>query len=1314
MKIIQKNIVRFMMTALMASLMSLARAAEPGEADACLSPSALSAGETVDGVLDTNDCVSASGRLQDYYEVTLSDPGTLLVEMTSEDFQTLVGVYSEDGNELLGYDLGDPAANLALPAGTYWLFASTAVVDADAPPQGAYTLNVTESEVPQQGCGDEFTAVPGTIVQGSFSATDCIDMIAHDSDEVDRYNDGYRIYVEANETLYATLVADIDFRFSWWMDDVNVSPLLGLPADRARTMAISSNETPMLHRLYALADEHQATGSYTLTFSTEPPVSPPERAALIDLYNATDGDNWTNNTGWLDVEGTECSWHGVHCDGTGELLALDVQNNGLNGQIPVAIGDLENLVFLGLANNDGLAGTIPAEIGNLSNLTTLALHNNGLTGQVPIEIGDLEQLEHLYLMGNALTGEIPASIGNLTALKTLHLLRNHFTGAFPTAIQSLTNLEVLWLADNQFSGPLPMWLDHLTNLRLLHLWSNDFSGEIPANLGQLTQLTTLHLYSNNLTGQIPAELGQLDTLLSLNLQLNQLEGSLPPAIGSLTELEYLDLGGNQLSGSLPAELGDLVNLTELYLWDNQFSGELPNSLTNLTSLTSAGIAGNCYNTSDEALIAFLDGADEDWHLQGDCAEPVPDFGDSQACENPPALSLETVINGTLDAGTDCFIESGRMSDRFLVELTEPTVLRTTVEAADFTPLISASELPSEAVIVQRYSETGTVMVEYALPAGDYRIAVTSYEADPDAPLTGSYTLTTEVLGESQSACISNSAVVAGTVTDGYIDSDDCEDQSAIGNGHRLDNYVIWLQEGAQLEVTLSSDFNARLFHWISGGELTSTDVADQGNGVSYHMEAAEEGYHHFYVSPDVINEEGSYTLEFSTPFDPGVSQAEREALIALYNATDGHNWTNNDGWLGEAGSECTWHGVACNGEERLVRLELSGNNLDGQLPADIGNLTQLSNLNLADNNLVGQIPVELWDLTSLHWIVLWSNSFEGELPAAVGNLTQLRGLDLGGSQLTGSLPVTLGNLVNLTELYLWGNQFSGELPNSLTNLTSLTSAGIAGNCYNTSDEALIAFLDGVDEDWHLQGDCPEPVPDFGNLQACENPPALFLETVINGTLDTDTDCFIESGRMSDRFLVELTEPTVLRTTVEAADFTPLISASQLPSEALLIQRVTGTGTVMVEYALPAGDYRIAVTSYEADPDAPPTGGYILTTELLDESQTGCRDSAVVAGTVTGGNINSDDCEDQSEIGNGHRLDGYVIWLHEGARLDVTLSSDFSARLSHWALNSYVTSTEVVEQGNSVSYRIEAGEEGYHQFYVSPDVIDEEGNYTLEF
>ena len=65
---------------------------------------------------------------------------------------------------------------------------------------------------------------------------------------------------------------------------------------------------------------------------------------------------------------------------------------------------------------------------------------------------------------------------------------------------------------------------------------------------------------------------------------------------------------------------------------------------------------------------------------------------------------------------------------------------------------------------------------------------------------------------------------------------------------------------------------------------------------------------------------------------------ERAALIALYDSTDGANWTTDTNWLGAVGTECTWFGVECRMfdvnplEMYVYTLDAGGNNLSGIIP----------------------------------------------------------------------------------------------------------------------------------------------------------------------------------------------------------------------------------------------------------------------------------------------------------------------------------------------------------------------------------------------
>ena len=136
-----------------------------------------------------------------------------------------------------------------------------------------------------------------------------------------------------------------------------------------------------------------------------------ERAALVTLYNSTDGDNWINNTGWL-LSVDHCSWFGVGCVRGDRVTGVGLSQNNLTGSIPAELGTLTLLDGLGLAGNN-LTGSIPAELGNLTLLVILALDRNNLTGPIPAELGNLTLLAFLLLFSNELSGAVPLPVANL-------------------------------------------------------------------------------------------------------------------------------------------------------------------------------------------------------------------------------------------------------------------------------------------------------------------------------------------------------------------------------------------------------------------------------------------------------------------------------------------------------------------------------------------------------------------------------------------------------------------------------------------------------------------------------------------------------------------------------------------------------------------------------------------------------------------------------------------------------------------------------------------------------------------------------------
>ncbi|MFI0428880.1 leucine-rich repeat domain-containing protein [Mariniflexile sp. HMF6888] len=329
----------------------------------------------------------------------------------------------------------------------------------------------------------------------------------------------------------------------------------------------------------------------TYSFGQTCVVPQSEKDALMALYNATNGPNWTNtlanNQAW-DVNTSVCDWYGVTVS-NGTVTELSLSSNGLSGTIPVSISNLVNLNKLQL-NNNNLSGSIPSEIGNLSNLNSLRLYTNQLTGPIPSEIGNLTNLKSLNLSSNQLTGAIPIELSNLVDLTGLTLFGNQLSGTIPTGLGNLTNLTGLSLYANQLSGNIPAELGNLTALNYLRLSDNQLSGNIPSEIGNLTQLTYIHLGQNVLSGNIPVEIGNLTQLTYLDLYNNQLSGNIPTEITNLTSLTTLTLSKNQLAGSIPSGISFLTTLQIFKFYDNNFifsdfENEHPTYTTNLTTYT---------------------------------------------------------------------------------------------------------------------------------------------------------------------------------------------------------------------------------------------------------------------------------------------------------------------------------------------------------------------------------------------------------------------------------------------------------------------------------------------------------------------------------------------------------------------------------------------------------------------------------------------------------------------------------------------------------------------------------------------------------
>ena len=315
-----------------------------------------------------------------------------------------------------------------------------------------------------------------------------------------------------------------------------------------------------------------------------------------------------------------CVWDRVGCDNiTGHVVKLNLRysddlavlgENKLYGEISNSLLDLKHLRCLDLSGNYFGGSQIPQFFASLMILRYLNLANAGFAGPIPTQLGNLSNLQHLDIKGNSLNVEDLEWVGNLTSLQVLDMsgvkIRKaanwlevmnklpslsllHLSGCGLATIAPLphvnfSSLHSLDLSKNSFTSSRFNWFSSLSSLVMLNLSSNSIHGPIPVGLRNMTSLVFLDLSYNSFSSTIPYWLC-ISSLQKINLSSNKFHGRLPSNIGNLTSVVHLDLSWNSFHGPIPVSLGELLSLRFLDISENLFIGVVSEKhLTNLKYL----------------------------------------------------------------------------------------------------------------------------------------------------------------------------------------------------------------------------------------------------------------------------------------------------------------------------------------------------------------------------------------------------------------------------------------------------------------------------------------------------------------------------------------------------------------------------------------------------------------------------------------------------------------------------------------------------------------------------------------------------------
>ncbi len=299
------------------------------------------------------------------------------------------------------------------------------------------------------------------------------------------------------------------------------------------------------------------------------------------------------------------------------------------------------------------------------------------------------------------------------------------------------------------------------------------------------------------------------------------------------------------------------------------------------------------------------------------------------------------------------------------------------------------------------------------------------------------------------------------------------------------NYIgslesIVFSEGSTHTITIPNFTSVNnTYQWYKDG-----NAIDGATNTSYQILSATNadiGIYYCEVKnplvPELTLTRNPYTL------DNEVNINEKNALIALYNSTEGINWSYP--WDLTSHIE-NWQGVTLNNEGRITSLFLDHSNLKGILPEEICTLTELESLSLQYNALTGSIPATIANLSKLKIFLLNNTFIGGTIPSGLFEIQTLEYLSF-GDKFTGSLS-GIENLTNLETIIIYNNSIT-EIPESFWTISSLEYVFITAfeePWIKVSFPNSIGQLTSLKK-LHLWGNQTQPIPeDFSTLTNLES------------------------------------------------------------------------------------------------------------------------------------------------------------------------------------------------------------------------------------
>ncbi|XP_074284119.1 receptor-like protein EIX2 [Silene latifolia] len=590
------------------------------------------------------------------------------------------------------------------------------------------------------------------------------------------------------------------------------------------------------------------------------------------------------------------------------------------------------------------------------------------------------QLIYLDLSANQFHVPIPSEFGNLHSLSYLALPGNGFEGSLNKSIGELSNLEQLYVDYNNFNDELEDVIQSFVNcgnkkLIILELSQNSFRGAIPYSISSFSSLRELYLGGNNLTGKISQGIGQLTKLEILDVSSNSLEGTLTHAhFDKLLRLRELDLSDNlRLVINMAADWIPPFQLDIIGLRSCKLGPRFPKWLQLQTNFSSFDVS----NTSifDTIPISFRNSFSS--NLQ------YLNMSHNQFYGMLPNLKLQTNFSNPftrIDLSSNLFegvIPSGFANTKFLFlndnrfsncsNFLCPKI-KSNLQELDLSNNLFSEELPD---CWMNFSNLESLHLENnelwgRIPNSIGSLLYLMYLDLRNNRFSG---LFPSAFKNCTSLVMPN---LGYNLFSGNI-------PPWIGNAYQDVNFLILRKNHFWGEIPRSM---------CKLNQLQILDLA-----INHLSGVIPNCFGNF-----MAMEEKNQMLPCIKGFPCPLSNIGEASTIS---------WKKEEQKFKKT--------------IRFVKyIDLSGNELRGEIPYGISTLKGLESLDLSNNKLSGNIPFE------------------------IGNLTALELLDLSNNNLTGEIPISLAKVTTLDVMNVSNNNLFGEIPVS-TQLQSFNASSYAGN-----------------------------------------------------------------------------------------------------------------------------------------------------------------------------------------------------------------------------------------------------------------------------